>query len=127
MQGLRRLLPRIAIGWLLFQLCIWTLTPTALCLSRERALAAVECTCPHESGQACPMHHPAQRLNTTPCSCRSTTNDAATVVSSLFGPTGVLAAPVSTSVVTAKSEGPLQLDSRPLDSHPDTDAPPPRA
>jgi hypothetical protein len=75
--------------WLLGQLSTWAVVPVALCAQAAGERAVVECTCTHDDGQACPMHHRAPMSKDT-CSCTGT--DAGITMASLLGPTAVLPA-----------------------------------
>jgi hypothetical protein len=127
MLGFRRWLSRFAGGWLLCQFCIWTLTPAALCAAIPSTADSVECTCPHGGAQVCPMHQTQSKSKTRSCSCRGTTDSAATLIAGLFGPAAVLAVPIAAAEPADSSQRPAHLESRPLDFCLVPDAPPPRA
>ena len=127
MRLLRHRLAWFASAWLLIQLANVTVTPSALLAGLPDSSASDACTCAHGDGQICPMHHTTSTSKTKSCSCRSTTDTAAAVIASLFGPTAVLTSPIGAAEPPASSEPPLSLASRPLDSSLVPDAPPPRA
>jgi len=129
MLMLRRRLSRFAAGWLVCQLCVLSVTPAILCARMPSTAGGVECTCSHGDGQVCPMHHTTStsKSKTKPCSCRSTTDSAAVAIASLFGQTGVLAAPIGAADPLRSSEHVVRSESDPLDSFRVPDAPPPRA
>src|SRR5438876_5748793 len=127
MVVLRRRLSRFARGWVLYQLCMWTLTPTALCVTLPSTLGSVECACPHDDGQACPMHPTQSKSKTTSCSCRGTTDSTATLIAGLFGPAAVLGGSIVAAEPATSPQRPAVFESCPLDSCLVPDAPPPRA
>jgi hypothetical protein len=116
-------------SWLLCQVVVMTASPSALCFELSRASATAECTCSHDDGKLCPMHH--TRGTRVPlksdCGCRSTADPAAALLQSLLGPTAEMtdvsrhAAPLSSSALHPVSV--LQ----PLNPFVIPDGPPPRA
>jgi len=127
MQAFRRRLQHLAGGWLVAQLSVLTVTPASLCAGMPNTVAALECTCSHGDGQVCPMHHTRSTSRTKSCSCRGTTDSAATLIASLFGPSAVLAVPIVAPEPAVGSPRSACLESRPLDSCLVPDSPPPRA
>ena len=63
MCWIRPRLPRVAAGWLVFQLALLISVPTTLCCAMAGNAVAVECTCDHNDGQMCPMHHTRSALS----------------------------------------------------------------
>jgi hypothetical protein len=124
---LRRRLAWVAGAWLMSQVALFAVAPSALCATTLTGMASVQCTCPEGDGQVCPMHHPESKSNTKSCSCRSTNDSAAAIIASLFGPAAVLTAPINTAEPAASSRRPLRVESHPFDSYLVPDAPPPRA
>ena len=127
MQSLRRRLRRFAGGWLVFQLSALMSIPTALCLTMPTSATGAECTCAHEDGQLCPMHHTRSKSNASSCSCRSTSDPIAAIAASLFGPSAVLTRTLASSDVTVSSDTPRSSDWSPIEMLVVPDAPPPRA
>ena len=102
------------------------LAPSALCVSLQNTVAVNDCTCDHNDGQPCPMHHPAPKSK-SPCSCRSTTNPDGAAIASLIGPIAIVPASVSFSPFTAGTDAVRRLVASPIESLAVPDAPPPRA
>ena len=127
MRMVRHRLAWFAGGWLLSQLAVLTVTPSALRVEMPSAVASAQCTCSHGDVRACPMHHTTSNSKTRSCSCRSATDTAAAVIASLFGPAAVLTVPIDATEPAARLQRPVRLESRPLDSDLVPDAPPPRA
>jgi hypothetical protein len=127
MQLLRNHLARLACVWLLTQGVMLSISSAALCAGMRGAVGVIECTCDHDDGQTCPMHHTTTASKTKSCSCRGTDDGAAAVMASLFGPAAVLTVSINPVEPPADSRNPQRADSRPLDSSLVPDAPPPRA
>ena len=127
MQGIRRRLTRLASGWLVIQLATLSAAPAVLCAGMPSGMANVECTCSHGDGVECPMHHATPKRDAKTCSCRSTADEGAAVLASLFGGAAILTTPTGVNHALLRAE----LLPRSL-SHPPAlflvpDAPPPRA
>src|SRR6266446_639648 len=108
----RRRLARFASGWLVYQLCVLALAPTALCAKTSSGAGDVECTCSHGDGHVCPTHHTETKSKPKSCSCRGTTDSATAVIAGLFGPAAVLAVPMADTKPVANRQRPPQLKSR---------------
>jgi hypothetical protein len=125
---IRARVAHVAVGWLVFQLCLLASVPTVLCSPDPNAIALeAACTCGHADaeGQSCPMHHPSTSPSTD-CSCRSTTDPRAAIVASLIGPIAVLA-PVASPMAPATVAAPARVVSAdPLEFAVVPDSPPPR-
>jgi hypothetical protein len=126
MGGIRRRLGSFATGWLALQLAILVSVPTVLCTTME-ATAASACTCSHEAGQACPMHHPSSSPAPAACSCGSATDPAAAIVASLLGPAAIPARVFDAVPVVVTADVPHSSVPHPPDTIIGPDAPPPRA
>src|SRR5262245_48473833 len=96
MRWIRPQLGRIAGAWLVFQVCLLVSVPAAVCSTTlASTTVAARCTCGHDNGDTCPMHHPAS-VSKTPsssCSCRSSSDPIAVLAAALIGPAAVLASP----------------------------------
>jgi hypothetical protein len=126
MRWVRERLPHVAGAWLVFQLCLLASLPTPLC--PPAGSIGAECTCDHGDGAACPMHHPAQKPDSSSrqCSCRGT-SDPGTAILSLIATTAVVppAASASVSLRVAESVPAFTVD--PIESPSAPTSPPPRA
>jgi hypothetical protein len=127
MQSMRLRLRRVAAVWLVFQLSLLISIPTALCRTMPSSATALECTCGHEDGQMCPMHHTRSKSNSQSCSCRSTTDPISAITASLWGPSAVLTRTVASVDVAVTSDTPRMSDWSPIEALVVPDAPPPRA
>jgi hypothetical protein len=113
-------------GWLIVQLCSLVSVPLVLCGAAQNLGAAAECTCSHDDGGMCPMHHTTKTSKSKSCSCRSSNDPLSGIVASLVGDAAIL---------TAKTEIPWNLSASRLnaavtalqDLYVVPDAPPPRA
>ena len=120
MTRLRRALGPVVGVWLVCQIAPLTVTPAAFWVADQLA-----CTCPRGADAACPMHK--QAASSTTCLVRGVDDNGAAVLSSLFGPVGLVpvpAPPMAPVVMGPSSPGepaPVTDRSRP------PDAPPPRA
>jgi len=124
---IRARVAHVAVGWLVFQLCLLASVPTVLCSPDPDAIALeAACTCAHgdAEGQSCPMHHPSTSSNN--CSCRSTTDSRAAIVASLIGPTAVLAPTSSAVAPSSNLSAARSFSAEPLESAVAPDSPPPR-
>jgi hypothetical protein len=90
MIAVRRRLGRLAGAWLVFQLCLVASVPTAACAGLPAAAHGAECTCSHDDGQTCPMHHRTAKSTAKTCSCRSATDPVVVTIAGLWGPSAVL-------------------------------------
>jgi hypothetical protein len=127
MQSMRLRLRRVAAGWLVFQLSLLMSIPTALCLTMPTSAIGLQCTCAHEDGQMCPMHHTRSKSNSPSCSCRSTTDPIAAITASLWGPSAVLTRTVASVDLVVTSDTPRISHWSPIEAFVVPDAPPPRA
>jgi len=127
MQSMRLRLRRVAAAWLVFQLSVLMSIPAALCLTMPSSATGLECTCAHEDGQMCPMHHTRSKSNSTSCSCRSTTEPISAITASLWGPSAVLTHAVASVDLAVTSDMPRISDWSPIEALVVPDAPPPRA
>lgn len=96
---------------------------------------ATECTCNHEGGGMCPMHHTmhgsmaghSMSSSSPTCSCRPSADPAAIMTASLIGQAAVFA-PIASLVVSERPSVALpSLALQPIDSSFVPDPPPPRA
>jgi len=94
MRWIRSQLAHVAAGWLVFQFSLLVSVPTTLCSMHGPNVAGVECTCAHENGGMCPMHHSRTHVHggTHPCSCRSASDPMTALAAVFSGPPAVLAA-----------------------------------
>jgi hypothetical protein len=125
---MRRFLPRIAGTWLLLQLAGLVCTPTALCATMRAAASVDTCTCSHDDGQTCPMHHPVRNANTKSCSCTNSSSDS-TGVAAIASMIGTVAVVTSGSPLAAPADcgacAPAVASGAPL-IPPSPTSPPPR-
>jgi hypothetical protein len=127
MQNMRLRLRCLAAGWVVFQLSLLMSIPTALCLTVPTSATGLVCTCAHEDGQKCPMHHTRSKSNSPSCSCRSTTDPMAAITASLWGPSAVLTRTVASVDLVVTSDTPRTSHWSPIEAFVVPDAPPPRA
>lgn len=112
-------------AWLLCQASLAVLVPVSL--SAQTAALEQTCTCSHNDGQMCPMHHTKSKSSQPACSCRSTDDGFTATLASLLGTTAVLA-PASAVVATVGTTDVLtSLDTTLFDASFNPDPPPPRA
>ena len=127
---MRPRLARVAAGWLILHFCLLVSVPAALCSMNSAVIALVECTCAHGDGQTCPMHRTESKSKPAPvsntCSCRSASDPAAELASSLIGPTAVLALSASISAPISTAAWIRTFNPAPLESPSVPDSPPPR-
>jgi len=92
MNWLRQRVSWLACGWLFCQLGTVTASPTVLCFDLARASVPAACTCSHDDGTLCPMHHSrgTRPTSKSDCACRSTADPADALLRSLLGPTAVM-------------------------------------
>jgi len=124
---MRRALARVAAGWLVCQIGLLALTPSALCLSLKARGAEASCTCAHVEGPVCPMHRPSASVDPKGCSCRGATDPQTVALAALIGPSAVLPPSVAAAnlLVTSSTLGNSPTD--PVDVTLVPEAPPPRA
>jgi hypothetical protein len=131
MRWNRPRLARVAAVWLVFQLALLLSVPTTLCCTASGNAAAVECTCDHDDGQMCPMHHTRARSHPSPashsCTCRSTSDPLATLAAALVGPVAIVTPTVAVEEPFDVSAAVNRIDSRLPHSTRVPDSPPPRA
>jgi hypothetical protein len=127
MESMRLRLRRVAAGWLVFQLSLLMSIPTTLRLATPTSATGLACTCAHDDGQMCPMHHTRSKSNSPSCSCRSTTDPMAALTASLWGPSAVLTRPVGSVDLAVTIDTPRISDWSPIEALVVPDAPPPRA
>jgi hypothetical protein len=130
MRRIRPQLSYIAGGWLVLHLCLLVSVPTALCATIAAHTIGAECTCDHEDGQMCPMHHTTSKAKASSdahsCSCRSTSDPDAAIAASLIGPAAVLAPSTSLVALANDTSWTLLVAFEPLESFSTPDSPPPR-
>jgi hypothetical protein len=85
------------------------------------------CTCEHEPGSTCPMHHKSTK-SPAHCSMRSATGSAAAILTNLVGLTGLVSESTSSPVTPVTTQNilatvPDLIGRRPIPPDP----PPPRA
>src|SRR5262252_7791371 len=85
MLRLRAVLAPVTAIWLLSQVGTAALVPVALWITSSAPHAA-ECSCGHDLGGACPMHHKAKSAT---CAMRAASSTDAAVLATLVGVTGV--------------------------------------
>jgi hypothetical protein len=124
---LRRRLACVAGAWLMSQVVLFAVAPGVLCAMTPTGMSSVQCRCPEGAGQVCPMHHSEPKSTTKSCSCRSTSDGAAAIIASLFGPAAVLTWPTGAAEPPRTSRQTLCVESHLLEFHLVPDAPPPRA
>jgi hypothetical protein len=115
----------VAGGWLVFQVCLWSVSSVALCCASARLDSAVECSCPNRPAHGCPMHN--TKADGHACSCSAERNDAAGAIAAFFGPAAVLAAPLADATAAAVAQHFAASDCFPLDTSLVPDSPPPRS
>ena len=129
MIRLRRRLARFAGLWLVCQLSVHTLVPVTAALATTSTDALVDCTCAHDEGQVCPMHHRLPHSSSSKQTylwrCANSADDAATL--SFLGPIALPLQAASAAPVIVRS-GILSMPfTIPSDLAPVPNAPPPRA
>jgi hypothetical protein len=129
MAGIRAHLARIALAWLVLDVCF--LGAVSLRLSSTAFdMSGTTCTCPHGDGKACPMHGDRSKSDAPParsCSYRSASDPLAVLASSLIGPAAVVPSVSSTSIPVDRGARLPASQSEPLDVSFVPDSPPPRA
>src|SRR5690348_7031050 len=123
MPGFRRRLVCLATGLLAIQLCGWIVTPTLL--YETPSLTGVACSCAHGGSHDCPVHHHS-RSSRNACSCRGSSDSAASLVASLIGPVAVLVAPDDSNRIAVSQAPAIRFSPAILDIVLVPDAPPPR-
>jgi hypothetical protein len=131
MPRVRRRLACVAAVWLAWQVAVLVAVPTTLCAMMSASSLGVECTCAHNDGELCPMHHTrtksAAASATGSCSCRSTSDPLAGMTASLLGPLAVVAAP-PVAIVALAADGSVAVSpAAPLHWISVPDSPPPRS
>jgi hypothetical protein len=131
MSWIRPRLARVAAGWLVFQLTLLLAVPTTLCSTISASTVGAECTCDHDDGTVCPMHHTRSRAHgesgSHSCSCRSTSDPMAALAAALTGPPAVLVAEANSAASFDSAEYAEITASAPLHRIAVPDSPPPRA
>jgi hypothetical protein len=125
MRTLRRQFSWIAGAWLLCQASSMILVPVSLC-TEERAGVQQTCTCSHDDGKECPMHHTKTKSKSS-CSCRSTSDGPTAILASLLGPTAVLTSRTEVVATVASSRCFTNTEAVLFDASINPDPPPPRA
>ena len=94
MQARQRWIRRIVGGWLVIHLSSFVSVPIVLCATTQHLGSSAECTCSHDDGAMCPMHHTVKpsKSKSTSCSCRSSADPMSAIAASLVGPAAVLTA-----------------------------------
>jgi hypothetical protein len=126
MREFRRRLTGVAGAWLAAQLAFASAAPVALRAAMPTSADAVQCTCSHGDGTACPMHQAARADDPDACSCRGTSDAGAAIIASLLGDTAILTAPAPAIGASSGARVPGDLPSRPLELDLVPDSPPPR-
>jgi hypothetical protein len=101
------------------------LVPVSLCTG-EGAGIQQTCTCSHDDGKECPMHHTKTKSKSS-CSCRSTSDGPTAILASLLGPTAVLTSRTAVVATVATSRFLTNPEAVPFDASINPDPPPPRA
>jgi hypothetical protein len=125
MWAVRQNLTRLAGAWLLCQALSLTFVPISLYAGASTPAVEQTCTCAHNDGQECPMHHTKSKSAST-CSCRST-SDAPSALLPLFGPAAILVPPASIIAATVSSGVPTIPQAVAFGSSVNPDPPPPQA
>jgi hypothetical protein len=135
MRWVRTNLARVACGWLVVRLAVFVSVPTVMCSSMAAGAMGVECTCNHEGGGMCPMHHTMPHASMAShsmpsshtCACKPSADPAAVMTATLLGHAAVFA-PIPFVVASERpSVATPGLTFLPIDSSFVPDSPPPRA
>ena len=128
-QARQRWIRRIVAGWLLVHLSSLVSVPLVLCATTTSLGTSAECTCSHEDGTMCPMHHTVKpsKSKSTSCSCRSSADPMSAIAASLVGPAAVLTATPVPFTLLRRGSG-IGASTAPIhDAYVVPIAPPPRA
>jgi hypothetical protein len=125
MRRLRQHFSWIVTAWLLCQASVAVLVPASLC-ARDIVGAQQACTCSHNDGQECPMHHTRSKSPAS-CSCRSSNDGLTATLASLFGPAAVLTPGSAVVAIIATTDFGTNPDATLVDTSFNPDPPPPRA
>jgi hypothetical protein len=124
MRHLRRVLAPVTAIWLCCQVGTVALVPVALWIAAPNSHA--ECTCGHEAGAMCPMHH--KPTGGSPCAMQAANNPDAAVLTSLVGVAGLVDEPSRSIQPAIRSSYPGAADVHVAGERPvPPDPPPPRA
>jgi len=125
MTRLRRALAPVTTVWLFCQVGTLVSVPLALWITASDPHQE-ECTCGHEAGVMCPMHHKTAG-RPAPCAMRAASSSGAAVVTTLVGVAGLISEPTLSIRPADPSRHPLPGDLRVVGDHPvPPDPPPPR-
>ena len=127
MRSIRRHLALIIGGWLVSQTFVLTVVPASMCAGAAVSTPEQACTCSHDGGQECPMHHRTAAKSKSSCSCRSTTDTTTLAIASLLGPIAVLPPAINVAAVFLSTDLNRSLVAPPIDVPALPEAPPPRA
>jgi len=116
-------------GCIVFQLVSMTASPVAICVDLSSQAEGGACTCAHPEAKECPMHHqvPGKSKPKSDCACRSTTDPASAVLSSLFGPAALVPEAREYSASVSSSHLPRAASVQPRGWLIVPDSPPPRS
>jgi hypothetical protein len=124
MTHLRRVLAPVTAIWLFCQVGTVALVPVALWIAAADPHAA-ECTCGHETGAMCPMHHKSTG-GPAPCAMRAAASgSAAAVLTTLVSMAGLVAEPTRSIQPALPSPYPASADDRVVGERPVPPEPPP--
>jgi hypothetical protein len=123
MTPLRRVLAPVTAVWLFCQVGTVASVPLALWITAADTHAE-ECTCGHEAGVMCPMHHkPAGRP--APCAMHAANSSGTAVVTTLVGVAGLISEPTLSIGPADASMRALPGDVRVVGKRPVPPDPPP--
>jgi hypothetical protein len=127
MMRLRRMLAPVTAVWLFCQVGTVASVPLALWLTAS-APHEEQCTCGHEAGVMCPMHHKTTgRPAPAPCAMQAANSSGTAVVTTLVGVAGLISEPTLSIRPADASMHPLASDVRLVGDRPvPPDPPPPR-
>jgi hypothetical protein len=126
MRRLRQHFVRIVGAWLLCQSFAMVAAPVSLCAYTSAGALEQVCTCAHEDGQECPMHHTTAKSRPS-CSCGGTADSLAETLASMFSPIAILISETAApAALTASGLWPAP-EFMPLIAAFNPDPPPPRA
>jgi hypothetical protein len=127
MIRLRRALGLIAAAWLLCQTVTLGVAPCFFACRIAGDVDLVECTCGHGADAICPMHHHSNGSAPRHCAIRSTSDEGAAMLASVFGLLGFLPQDTPGTILTSAERITPDTSSRGIDRPAPPDPPPPRA
>jgi hypothetical protein len=125
MTRLRPVLAPLTALWLVGQIGTVMLVPVALWITAADPHAA-ECTCGHDDGAACPMHHKPTG-ESTPCAMRPANSSGAAIMAASATIVGLVPNSALAIEPTDPAKRLVRIDVRAADRRPiPPDPPPPR-